>query len=224
MATDLETGKEVVLAGGNLARAIRASLAVPAAFDPVDIDGRLLVDGGLANNVPVSVARTMGADVLIVVDVGSGLFKRDEINTALDVTAQLTNFLFTLNTEAQLTTPGPRTCSSARRSATSAAATSIGRPRPFPSGRAPRATRLTPCGDTLSAKRNTRATWRAANARSGVPEIEFVRTENHSRVGDAVIAERISAQPGKPLDVDTIERDIGRVYGLENFSRCVTTS
>ena len=51
-----------------------------------------------------------------------------------------------------------------------------------------------------------------------MPEIDFVRTENHSRLGDAVIAERISAEPGKPLDVDTIERDIGKVYGLENFS------
>jgi NTE family protein len=83
VATDLETGKEVVLASGNLTRAIRASLAVPAAFDPVEIDGRLLVDGGLANNVPVSVARDMSADVFIVVDVGSGLFKRDEITSAL---------------------------------------------------------------------------------------------------------------------------------------------
>ena len=107
VATDLETGKEVVLGKGNLARSIRASLAVPAAFDPVEIDGRLLVDGGLANNVPVSVARSMGADVFIVVDVGSGLFKRDEIHNALDVTAQLANFLFTLNAEQQLATLGP---------------------------------------------------------------------------------------------------------------------
>ena len=85
VATDIETGKEVVLSSGSLAKSIRASMAVPAAFDPVEIDGRLLVDGSLANNVPVSVARDMGAEVFIVVDVGSGLYKRNELNNALDI-------------------------------------------------------------------------------------------------------------------------------------------
>jgi NTE family protein len=218
VATDLETGKEVVLARGNLARAIRASLAVPAAFDPVEIDGRLLVDGGLANNVPVSVARSMCADVLIVVDVGSGLFKRDDINSALDVTAQLTNFLFTLNTESQLSTLGPRDV--------------LIRPvlGDLRGGEFEKAADVMPIGE-VAARQATDALQRYSvseeeyaryeanrdRIRSGVPEIEFVRTENHSRLGDAVIAERISAQPGKPLDVDAIERDIGKVYGLQNF-------
>ena len=108
VATDIETGKEVVLSHGSLGQVIRASMAVPAAFDPAEIDGRLFVDGGLANNVPVSVARDMGAEVFIVVDVGSGLYTRDEISSALDVTGQLANFLFTLNTEQQMKPLGPR--------------------------------------------------------------------------------------------------------------------
>ena len=108
VATDIETGKAVVLAKGSLSLSIRASMAVPAAFDPVEIDGRLLVDGGIANNVPVNVARDMGAEVLIVVDVGSGLFSRKNITSALDVTGQLGNYLFTLNSEEQLKTLGPR--------------------------------------------------------------------------------------------------------------------
>ena len=52
VATDIETGKEVVLSRGSLGQAIRASMAVPAAFDPAEIDGRLLVDGGLADDGP----------------------------------------------------------------------------------------------------------------------------------------------------------------------------
>ncbi len=52
VATDLETGKEVVLKSGNLARSLRASMAVPGAFDPVEIDGKLLVDGGIATTCP----------------------------------------------------------------------------------------------------------------------------------------------------------------------------
>ncbi len=108
VAADVETGKEVLVASGSLAKAMRASMAVPAAFDPVEIDGRLLVDGGIANNVPVSVVRAMGAEVLIVVDVGSGLFTREDITSALSITGQLANYLFTLNTEEQLKTLSPR--------------------------------------------------------------------------------------------------------------------
>ncbi|HEY4646677.1 MAG TPA: patatin-like phospholipase family protein [Steroidobacteraceae bacterium] len=218
VATDLETGKEVVLAEGNLARAIRASLAVPAAFDPVEMDSRLLVDGGLANNVPVSVARSMGADVFIVVDVGSGLFKRDEITNALDVTAQLTNFLFTLNTEQQLKSLGPQdvlitpplgdlsggdfgSAAEAIPIGESAAREAIDALRRY----------------SVSEEDYARYLASRDRARSGVPEIDFVRTENRSRLDDAVIAKRITAQPGKPLDVDSLERDISRVYGLENF-------
>ena len=107
VATDLETGRAVVLKSGELSRAIRASMAVPGAFDPVEIDGRLLVDGLVSNNVPVNVARDMGADIVIVVDVGSGLYSRDQIKGALDVVAQLTNILSERNVEQQLATLKP---------------------------------------------------------------------------------------------------------------------
>lgn len=218
VATDLETGKEVVLSRGSLARAIRASLAIPAAFDPVEIDGRLLVDGGLANNVPVSVARDLCADALIVVDVGSGLLKRDEFESALDVTRQLASFLFTLNAESQLNTLGARDV--------------LIRPAigDFSGGDYKRAAEIIPVGEAaaresiaalrryaVSEQEYARYLAHREDRRAGVPEIEFVRTENLSRLGDAVIAERISARPGQPLDVDAIEHDIGGIYGLQNF-------
>ncbi|NBX57822.1 MAG: patatin, partial [Gammaproteobacteria bacterium] len=79
VATDLETGEAVDLAEGDLVSAMRASLAAPGVFAPVEIDGRLLVDGGLANNLPVELARRMDVDVLIVVDVGFPLRKRDSL-------------------------------------------------------------------------------------------------------------------------------------------------
>ncbi len=64
------TGKLVVLSNGNLGTAMRASMAVPGAFTPVLIDGKLLIDGGIVDNLPVDVARAMGADIVIAVDVG----------------------------------------------------------------------------------------------------------------------------------------------------------
>ena len=69
VATDLDSGGEVVLSSGNLLQALRASISIPGVFSPVVIGRRMLVDGGLVNPVPVNVARAMGAQVVIAVDV-----------------------------------------------------------------------------------------------------------------------------------------------------------
>ncbi len=88
VATDLETGREVVMSGGDLVTAMRASMSAPGVFTPVDMDGRLLVDGGLVNNLPTDIARQMNVDVLIVVDVSFPLYARDELTSPLSVTNQ----------------------------------------------------------------------------------------------------------------------------------------
>src|SRR5215470_13241864 len=71
VATDIQTGLPFVMGKGNLARVIRASMAIPAIFTPVEIDGHLLVDGGEAQNLPVQTVKAMGADIVIAVNVGS---------------------------------------------------------------------------------------------------------------------------------------------------------
>jgi NTE family protein len=218
VGTDIETGKEVILGAGSLAKSIRASMAVPAAFDPVDIDGKLLVDGGLANNVPVSVARGMGAEVFIVVDVGSGLASREQITSALSVTGQLASFLFTLNTEQQLNTLGPADVLMTPQlgdiggGSFDRAAEAIG-----PGEQAAREVidklRRYSVSEDEFAQHLVARSLRHPEA----PVIDYVRVNNRSGVGDAVIAARISAQPGKPLDLTQLEKDIGTVYGLEIF-------
>jgi NTE family protein len=70
VATDLNRGTKVVLDKGSVGRAVRASSAIPGVFQPVEHQGKLLVDGGLIDNVPVSVARGKGADIVIAVDIG----------------------------------------------------------------------------------------------------------------------------------------------------------
>lgn len=70
VATDIEKGKEVVFTEGPLAEAVRVSCSYPGIFSPQRIDGQLLVDGGIINTVPVSVARRMGAGIVVAVDVG----------------------------------------------------------------------------------------------------------------------------------------------------------
>jgi NTE family protein len=88
VATDLVTGKAVVLDEGELPNVMRASMSVPGAVAPTEIGGRILVDGGLTNNLPVDVARALGADVVIAVNLGTPLLKRDEIKSLVGVTAQ----------------------------------------------------------------------------------------------------------------------------------------
>ena len=102
MATDLATGDAVVLGRGSLATALRASMAVPVVYSPVGIDGRLYVDGGVANNLPIDVARDMGADRVIAVDTSSLRYSTNELTSVVTVVDQLTNLLTRRNTEAQL--------------------------------------------------------------------------------------------------------------------------
>ncbi|NDV84320.1 patatin-like phospholipase family protein [Bacteroides sp. 51] len=91
VAVDLMAGNEVVFHNGNLMEAMRASMAIPAAFTPVRRDSLVLVDGGLLNNFPVDVARAMGAEVIIGVDVQSGPEEKDKLVTLVDMVNKLTD-------------------------------------------------------------------------------------------------------------------------------------
>ncbi len=92
IATDIETGEQVLLNKGFLPEALRASSAFPTLFEPVEIDGRVLLDGGIANNFPVNEVIAMGADIIIGVDVQGGLGKSDDIDNAIKVIDQVVGF------------------------------------------------------------------------------------------------------------------------------------
>jgi NTE family protein len=90
MATNIETGEQVTLNKGNLAYAMIASSAFPTLFSPVELNGMLLVDGGVANNYPIEEVRKMGADIIIGVDVQDGLLNRTELKDATKILGQVT--------------------------------------------------------------------------------------------------------------------------------------
>lgn len=92
IATDLETGKQVILDHGYLPEAIRASGSLPTLLEPVIIDGKYLSDGGISNNFPVQEVINMGADVVIGVDVQDKLKLRDNLNSATSIIMQIINF------------------------------------------------------------------------------------------------------------------------------------
>src|SRR5207253_6684737 len=92
VATDLETGRAVVLDHGFLPDAIRASMALPSVFAPVELGGAVLIDGGVVRNLPAQDARALGADVLICSDVTDPLEPRDSIVSLVDVLVQSVSF------------------------------------------------------------------------------------------------------------------------------------
>ncbi len=94
VATDLETGERVVLQKDiTLARAMRCSMSVPGAFRPVEYGGRLLVDGGLIDNLPVDVAHELGAERVVAINAGTPLATRESIHGVVGVMAQVVNIL-----------------------------------------------------------------------------------------------------------------------------------
>lgn len=102
IATDLETGGQVVTERGDLALALRSSMSVPGVFSPTEWMDRLLGDGGLVNNLPVDVARRMGAERVIAINVGTPLARRESLNSLVGVTAQMINILTEQNVQRSI--------------------------------------------------------------------------------------------------------------------------
>lgn len=222
IATDIVTGDAVVLGNGNLAKAMRASMAVPGAFAPVEHDGTLLVDGGVANNLPVDVARDMGADVLIVVDISTPLAGRDQIGNFLTIITQLTGLLTRKNTEHSLASLSERDVLIVPDLGDIGAADFDKANDAIPLGRQAALEQL----DRLSVLSLSEAAY--GRYRAGIqritgerPIIEFVRIENHSRFSDAPLEKLFDPHIGAPLDVAALEFDIEKVYASDRFEQVI---
>lgn len=103
IGTDIVTGDAVVLDKGYLPDALRASMAIPTIFTPIEINGTLLVDGGVVRNLPVTDMIEMGADYIIAVDVGAPLYKKEELNSIAEIMDQSVSFLGAASTKFQRT-------------------------------------------------------------------------------------------------------------------------
>ncbi|MBV7297891.1 patatin-like phospholipase family protein [Enterovibrio paralichthyis] len=102
VATDIERLQPVVIDSGQLTEAMLASMAVPGALPPVELDGRYLVDGGPVNNMPVDVAKAMGADIVIAVDISTDYSPAAELGSYLQVMNQLVNYMVRNSTDEQI--------------------------------------------------------------------------------------------------------------------------
>ena len=217
IATDIVSGKMVVIGTGELSMAMRASMAVPAVFDPVPLgDDALLVDGGLVRNLPVDVARDMGADVVIAVDVGTKLESKEEITNALAIVYQMSGLLTVSNTNIQIESLGEKDVLITPDIGNKISSADFGKlDEAIPLGYA--ATEA--MQDQLqkySLSESAYRAWRQQidNCVNGPPQVHFVNLNNQSRFSDEVIGDLITIKPGQTLDLDQLDRNLRQIYAL----------
>lgn len=99
VAADIVNGKQIIFRNGILSTAMRASMAIPGAFTPVRQDSMVLVDGGIVNNYPADVAKAMGADIIIGIDVQNALKPADKLNSVPDILGQIVDITCQANHE-----------------------------------------------------------------------------------------------------------------------------
>jgi NTE family protein len=215
VATDLVTGEAVVLSRGSLSDSVRASMSVPAVFTPVRIGKKLLVDGGMSNNLPVDIVREMGADIVIAVDISTPLLSEEQLTSVLSVTEQLTSFLTRRNADAQIATLGPDDI---------LVVPELG---DFSSADFEGAAGIVPLGYEASILHRDKLLRMAMvpddNPVPFAPEtaenfiVDYVRIENGSVLNDAIIESRLAVELGEPLDLVELNKSVDKIYSLDVF-------
>jgi NTE family protein len=214
VATDLESGEPVVMGSGDLTSAMRASLSAPGIFAPVERQGRLLVDGGLADNVPVDIARAMGVDVLIVVDVGFPLVPRGKLDNAPAISNQMLAILIRRNAEQQLATLTAKDI---------LIQPALGDTSSFDFGIVSRIISLGAAAANADAAKLAalavsdeemrRYTVRRDAMRRPPPIIDFVKADTGSVRYSSALDSLFKDLTGKPLDPDALARRVTALYG-----------
>lgn len=217
VATDIVSGEKVVFRKGHLPQVIRASMSIPAVFAPVEINGQLLVDGGMVDNIPVDVAREMGVDMVIVVDIGTPLRGRKQLNTVFDILNQSITLMTRSNSEVQLASLRSDDVL-IQPSLASFGVTDFGHSQAIIDAgyRAAQAlgARLTSLRQPADVQLNAARSPEQRN-----PIITAIKIENDSKIGDSVIRYYIRQPVGEPLDLGRLQRDMGTLYGLDYFEQ-----
>jgi len=220
VATDLETGDMVVFDRGELSVAMRASMAVPAAFAPVEANGRLLVDGMLVRNLPVDVARNACADVVIAVQVGAPVTTRNQLGSFLGVAQQAMNIAVAANERAQLATLTERDVRIRVELEDIASADFSKVPEAIPIGEAAART-ATSALARYSLPAPAYAAWRAGLGMLAAPpkvRIDEVRVTGLEVTNPEVARAQLESTPGSVYDPAKARADADRLVARGDYS------
>lgn len=219
IATDLLTQQQVVLDSGSLLQAVQASMTIPGVVAPMELDDRLLVDGGVVNNLPVSVAKQLGADRVIAVSIDAPLLNKEQMMSALNVTHQLTAFLVRAGVQQQLqlldeddlllspVAEGVATLAFERiDEAIAAGRTAAQAAQPQLAG---------------FSQPQWYATWRQAflPRPDAAITIDNIELENLSRLDDRLLLRRLELTPGDAYTPRKLHKGLRQLYGVDTFER-----
>ncbi len=220
IATDIESGGMTVIDGGNLNAAVRASMSVPGVFAPQELNGRLLVDGGLVRNLGVDVARELGATRVIAVNLGTPLAARDELRSLVGVAGQMINILTEQNVQASIAQLGPGDILIQPELGTYSAAdfarawTTIEIGERGARGMASRLAELSVSPERYAALKASQARIRGRDAPAGVVRVS---TDGLQRVNpDSVRAVFNEALRGQ-TDEEAVNRAVNALYATDDF-------
>ena len=220
VATDMESGAAVELDRGDLALAMRSSMSVPGVFAPIEREGRILGDGGLVNNLPVDIARRLGAEVIIAVNVGTPVGGRESLGSVVGLTAQMINILTEQNVQRSLALLGPRDL------LVTPALGTLG------SGDFARTADFIRLGEQAAGQVLQRllalvpgirqvTQWGQRPGRPGdaAPRLTFVEIEGSEVANPALLRTQIRSAAGQVFDPATAERDTRRLAATGDFLR-----
>ncbi len=225
VATDLETSKAVVISHGSIVKAMQASATVPGALQPLEFEGKLLIDGGIGNNMPVDVVKALGADIIIAVDIGSSLVKKEELTSALAVLNQLSTMLTNASTDKQksLLTDDDILIRPDVGEMSTTDFTIM--PKAFSLGEKAAIEHLTSLKGLsveqhdfalyLAKKKQLRRRW-LEDINHPVVNIVF---DNHSKVSDSVLRETLGIEEGEVVSQEQLAKGIAAIYSLDKFER-----
>ena len=219
VATDLVTGKPVIFSQGEVANVMRASMAVPGAVAPAEFDGMMLVDGMLTQNLPVETALEMGADVIIAVNVGTPLLKREQLSGIMGITGQMLSILTEQNVGRSL---------AALRSTDILISPELGN---FTTGDFDDLAKIAPLGEAAARKVADRlaalsipvAEYAELRTRQQIKiepdlrHVDEIRFANLQKVNPKTMRAAMDTKTGQPIDQATLDRDMRRLYGTGHF-------
>jgi NTE family protein len=221
VATDLVAGKAVVFSKGELANVMRASMSVPVAIAPVEIEGKLLGDGMLVDNLPVDVAREMGADIVIAVNVGTPLMKRAELGSIIGIAGQMLSILTEQNVRASLALLRPSDVLISPELGEFSTGDFDHLPSTIPIGEAA-ARKVSRQLARFSLPPDEYAAYRKGLrplVRRDLRAVDSIRFEKLRRVNPEYLLTLMDTRPGKMIDPDVLNTDLRRLYGTRDFEK-----
>lgn len=220
IASDIERGEAYVMASGDLAQTIRASMSVPAVFAPVRIGDRLLVDGGLVRNLPVDVMQAMDVDIIIAVDVEFPLYKPEELTSAVAITEQMVTILMRKETERQIDRMGDDDILIQPDLGLYASSNFDDiRDMILPGQNAARvqANRL----ESLALSQEDWGIYQAGRVApaSASSHLAFVEVKHDGVLAPEVLESRLTVKAGDPIDHAILAENADRLYGLQLYEK-----